>query len=165
MRNPELTARDKGEMYALKVPLRNLELAAVLKRVWAAGVKPKQAAVLSGFSREYVRQFYKCFARALRFPNAPLSEVGEGRKREKRGVKVGKGEKREGGAKKRKSLTVNFGVPVGGCHTRSKGVTRREGRGWQAQKRVGKTVKYLGLFRTAKEAEQAVKEFEMRFLE
>lgn len=107
--------------------------------------------IITGYSVDYIKKFTACFSRAR---YVPYPGFGEEQNPEKEVQYSEKSTPLEKGAKRRKSLTVNFSAPIGGCHT-PKGVTFRRGKGFQAQIRVGKKVKYLGIFKTAAAAEGA----------
>ena len=154
-RTPNLTRRDLGEMLTANPPLRNIELARAIKVLWADGMKQGKIARATCQKVDYVKKFTACFYRAAKVSPTGL---GEGQNHEKmvqwpeqRGAK-------QKPQKKPKTLIVNFSTPIRCRHT-FRGVTYRRGRGWQAQIRVGKKVRYLGLYKTIEEAADAYKSF------
>lgn len=150
-----LNQREIGEMLAARPPLRNLDFASDVKRLREQGCSLKAVALLTGKSLKSVQAYITCFNKAKRTQGKvyPI-EAGEGLKRRFSYLKNNGDEVVTKQATKATKLEINLLCDRGaGIHLR--GVTFRKGRGWQAQIRIGKTVKYLGLFRTAQEAAEA----------
>lgn len=154
-RTPDLTRRDIGEMLTANPPLRNIELARAIKVLWADGMKQGKIARATCQKVDYVKKFTACFYRAS---NHCPTEPGEGQNLEKVVQWPEKREAKQKPQKTPKTLTVNFSAPIQARHT-FRGVTYRRGRGWQAQIRVGKKVRYLGLYKTIEEAAAAYNEY------
>lgn len=96
----------------------------------------------------YIKKFTACFGRAL---NVPYPGWQEGQIPEKEVQYSEKKQPKKPTSKNRKSLTLNFSAPIAARSTLV-GVTKVRGRGWKAQIRVGKTVRYLGVYDTVQEA-------------
>lgn len=150
-RTPELTERDAGELKHNKPRIYITPLTWEIKRLWAAGHKQGQIVKMTGAKIDYVKKTTACFSRAL---NIPYPGFGEGQNTEKEVQQSTKKHPKKPKEKKCKSLTINFANAARKRHTLV-GVTFRRGRGWQAQIRVGKSVRYLGLYKTVSEAAKA----------
>lgn len=148
---PYLTRRDAGELENYRPKLPRGELAHILKAYWYEGKKQGEMAFLTGKSVSYIKMFTACFSRAL----TPSPIGGEsGREPGKEVQYTEKKQPKKPTLKNRKSLTVNFHAPIAARSTLI-GVTKVRNRGWKAQIRVGKTVRYLGVFDTIQEAAEA----------
>lgn len=148
---PHLTRRDAGELENYRPKLPRSELAHILKAYWYQGKKQGEMAKLTGKTVGYIKKFTACFSRAL---NVPYPEAKEGKNQPKQVQYTEKKQPKKPTSKKRKSLTLNFQTPIGKRYT-LRGVTKVRGRGWKAQIRVGKTVRYLGVYNTIQEAAEA----------
>lgn len=147
-RTPELTRRDAGELKNYKPRIYITPLTWEIKRLWAEGHKQGKIAKMTGAKKDYVKKATACFSRAL-----TLSPTGDG-EAENPEIQVQVVEKKhpkKPTSKNRKSLTLNFSAPIAARSTLV-GVTKVRGRGWKAQIRVGKTVRYLGVYDTVQEA-------------
>lgn len=148
---PYLTRRDAGELENYRPKLPRGELAHILKAYWFEGKKQGEMAKATGKTVGYVQKFTACFSRALNI--SPTGER-EGQNPEKHLQYTEKKQPKKPQPKNRKSLTLNFSAPIGKRST-LRGVTKVRGRGWKAQIRVGKTVRYLGVYNTIQEAAEA----------
>lgn len=151
MRTPELTRRDCGELAAYNPPLPVTPATWEIKRLWAEGHKQGEIAKMTGRKKDYVKKFTACFSRAL---YNPYPGLGEGQNSEKEVQFEQKNTPKKAEQKNRKSLTLNFSKSIEPRHTFI-GVTLNRGRGFQAQIRVGKKVRYLGIYKTIIEAAKA----------
>lgn len=151
-----LNPREIGEMLAARPPLRNFEFASDVKRLREKGCSLKAVALLTGKSVKSVQAYVTAFNKAKRTQGkeTPLPQEGLPRKWRFSYLKNNGDETVTKRVMKATKLEINLLCDRGaGIHF--KGITFRKGRGWQAQIRIGKTVKYLGLFKTAKEAAEA----------
>lgn len=108
-RTPDLTRRDLGEMLTANPPLRNIELARVIKSLWADGMKQGKIARATCQKVDYVKKFTACFYRAA---NASPTELGEGQNHEKLVQWPEKRWAKQKPQKKHKTLTVNLTASI-----------------------------------------------------
>ena len=148
---PHLTRRDCGELENNRPKLPRGELAHILKTYWYEGKRQGEMAKATGKTVGYIKKFTACFGRAL---NVPYPGWQEGQIPEKEVQYSEKKQPKKPKPKKCKSLTLNFSTPIGKRYT-LRGVTKVRKRGWKAQIRVGKTVRYLGVYNTIQEAAEA----------
>lgn len=143
---PELTERDRGEMYCYNPTLTNEWLAARAKQHWFNGRTAKNTGIVLGYSKSTIEKYFTCFSRAIRYEASPSPIQVQNPKNPRKSLAISRNERPKSDRQKlNKRLIFNFSTPIRRPHT-FRGVTFRRGRGWQAQIRIGKKVKYLGCY-------------------